>query len=46
MRNYFTNPKNVKRFLDWIAEERGIKEQGDWYRISNSVINKYFGAVF
>ena len=42
-RNYWKNVENHRKFLLWLGEKKGIKNQYDWYHnISNKVIYYLF----
>jgi hypothetical protein len=36
-RNFFNDPKNQRKFMDWAAKELNIKEMSDWYNITAKV---------
>jgi mRNA-degrading endonuclease HigB of HigAB toxin-antitoxin module len=37
-RNYWKQPENVKKFLDWAGKNFNVKKIEDWYKVSSSVI--------
>ncbi len=36
-RNYWSDIKNVRKFMDWAAQQLNVKEMSDWYNVSTSV---------
>jgi phage anti-repressor protein len=40
--NLWTSVDNQRKFMNWVAEQLGIKESSDWYKVANKVtINDY-----
>ena len=35
--NYWDDLKNQRKFMDWAGKELKIKEQSDWYKITQKV---------
>jgi hypothetical protein len=33
-RNFWNDPKNVRKFLDWAGKQLGVTEYNDWHRIT------------
>ena len=35
--NYWTDIKNVRKFMDWAGKQLNVKEMSDWYNVSFTV---------
>jgi hypothetical protein len=42
---FWTDPKNQKKFIDWAAVELNIKTTSDWYNVSIQVTASYLFQV-
>lgn len=43
-RNFWKDSRNHKEYLEWFAEQEGIKTMEDWYKISSGIFKKRKGA--
>ncbi|MCP4661704.1 MAG: hypothetical protein GY856_40400 [bacterium] len=53
-RGFWHDPKNVRRFLDWLGEELGFQSMEDWYQLTiedvayyrgHTLLNKYNSSL-
>ena len=35
--NYWENPQNQQKYMDWAAKQLNVKETQDWYKITGKV---------
>jgi hypothetical protein len=45
-RSFWTDPKNHRRYMKWLAEQCNINEPDDWYRITNRDFRTHKGGAF
>ena len=38
-KHYWSNLKNVRKFMDWAGKQLNVKEMSDWYNVSFTVEN-------
>lgn len=41
--SFWGDPKNRRRYLDWLGEELGFNKIEDWYRLTSNDLNQYRG---
>ncbi|MCP4659822.1 MAG: hypothetical protein GY856_30840 [bacterium] len=44
-KGYWTNRRNRRRYLDWLGEELGFAEPGDWTRLTRSDLESNRGST-
>jgi hypothetical protein len=44
-RDFWTNPKNQRNFLEYVAKELNIKEMKDWYKVTTEVLFLYVSQI-
>ena len=44
-RNFWSENKNIRKFMDWAGKYLKVKEMNDWYKISTKVHCQYNIAV-
>lgn len=45
-RSFWKQPKNHRRYIEWLGEELGVKELDDWYGVTNSDFRRNKGGAF
>ena len=35
--HYWSDIKNVRKFMEWAGKQLNVKEISDWYKVSNTV---------
>jgi len=45
-RSFWDNPRNHKRYMQWLAEKCGVTKPEDWYRITNQDFRRNKGGAF
>ena len=36
-KNYWSEPKHQRKYMDWLENELGIKDKNDWYKVKIQV---------
>lgn len=45
-RSFWNNPKNRRRYMDWLGRQLGIRRTEDWYRVTNRDFTDHKGGAF
>ena len=39
-RNFWNDPKNTRKYMDWISTQLNVKDMDDWYKVSYKACSK------
>lgn len=45
-RNFWHDPENHRRYMDWLARQLGLRRPEDWYAVTNEDFVEHHGEAF